>query len=116
MGSMHTQKMQERGRHYAATASDGGATVETLGVLDDESTFDEGFFLRPALVANIASDAPLVLEEQFSPVIPVLRFSNVEEALRQAKAAIRNNLIHSFFASRKDGVVPLAMKRVTNDI
>ncbi len=32
------------------------------------------------------------------------------------KAAIRNNLIHSFFASRKDGVVPLAMKRVTNDI
>ncbi len=34
----------------------------------------------------------------------------------KAKAAIRNNLIHSFFASRKDGVVPLAMKRVTNDI
>ncbi len=38
------------------------------------------------------------------------------DELDLGKAAIRNNLIHSFFASRKDGVVPLAMKRVTNDI
>jgi acyl-CoA reductase-like NAD-dependent aldehyde dehydrogenase len=86
MGSMHTKKMQERGRHYATTAADGGATLETLGVIEDEATFDEGFFLQPVLVTDIAGDAPLVLEEQFSPVIPVLRFSDVEDALRQANA------------------------------
>jgi alanyl aminopeptidase len=41
---------------------------------------------------------------------------NAFDSITYSKAAIRNNLIHSFFASRKDGVVPLAMKRVTNDI
>jgi acyl-CoA reductase-like NAD-dependent aldehyde dehydrogenase len=43
-----------------------------------------GYFLQPTLVTNIADDSRLVQEEQFGPIVPILRFSDVEDALRRA--------------------------------
>jgi acyl-CoA reductase-like NAD-dependent aldehyde dehydrogenase len=40
-----------------------------------------GFFVRPTIVRDIPDDARLVREEQFGPVLPVLRFSDVDEVL-----------------------------------
>lgn len=46
----------------------------------------EGYFIAPTIVADIAEGAPLVDEEPFGPVLPVLRFSDVQDALRRANA------------------------------
>jgi acyl-CoA reductase-like NAD-dependent aldehyde dehydrogenase len=43
-----------------------------------------GYFLPPALVTDIADDSRLVQEEQFGPIVPILKFSDVEDALRRA--------------------------------
>jgi acyl-CoA reductase-like NAD-dependent aldehyde dehydrogenase len=43
-----------------------------------------GYFLPPTLVTDIAEDSRLVREEQFGPIVPILRFSDVEDALRRA--------------------------------
>jgi acyl-CoA reductase-like NAD-dependent aldehyde dehydrogenase len=43
-----------------------------------------GYFITPAIVRDIPDDARLVREEQFGPVLPVLRYSRVEEAIRRA--------------------------------
>ena len=43
-----------------------------------------GYFLPPTLVTNIDDDSRLVREEQFGPIVPILKFSDVEEALRRA--------------------------------
>jgi acyl-CoA reductase-like NAD-dependent aldehyde dehydrogenase len=43
-----------------------------------------GYFLPPTLVTDIADDSRLVREEQFGPIVPILKFSDVEEALRRA--------------------------------
>lgn len=45
-----------------------------------------GYFIRPTIVADIDDDAPLVAEEQFGPILPVLRFSDPEDALARANA------------------------------
>lgn len=43
-----------------------------------------GYFIAPAVVTGLADEAPLVMEEQFGPVLPVLRFRDEAEAIRRA--------------------------------
>ena len=43
-----------------------------------------GYFLPPTLVTGIADDSRLVQEEQFGPIVPILKFSELDDALRRA--------------------------------
>jgi acyl-CoA reductase-like NAD-dependent aldehyde dehydrogenase len=43
-----------------------------------------GFFVSPTVVTDIAEDSRLVTEEQFGPILPVLKFADIEDALRRA--------------------------------
>jgi acyl-CoA reductase-like NAD-dependent aldehyde dehydrogenase len=45
-----------------------------------------GFFIRPAIVTGLDDSARLVAEEQFGPVLPVLPFDEVDEAITRANA------------------------------
>lgn len=45
-----------------------------------------GYFYPPTLVADVADDVPLVAEEQFGPVLPILSFQDEEEVLERANA------------------------------
>ncbi|MDO9481936.1 MAG: aldehyde dehydrogenase family protein [Hydrogenophaga sp.] len=44
----------------------------------------EGLFFPPTLIADLSHDDPLVTEEQFGPALPIIKYSNVEDAIRQA--------------------------------
>jgi acyl-CoA reductase-like NAD-dependent aldehyde dehydrogenase len=43
-----------------------------------------GYFVRPAIVRDISDDARLVREEQFGPVVPVLPYRTVDDAIARA--------------------------------
>ena len=43
-----------------------------------------GYFLPPTLVTDIDDDSRLVREEQFGPIVPILKFSDLDDALRRA--------------------------------
>lgn len=43
-----------------------------------------GYFIAPTVVAGATDDMRLVKEEQFGPVVPVLRYASVDEAVRRA--------------------------------
>jgi acyl-CoA reductase-like NAD-dependent aldehyde dehydrogenase len=45
-----------------------------------------GYFVQPTIVADIADNTRLVTEEQFGPVLPVLRYKTVDEAIERANA------------------------------
>jgi acyl-CoA reductase-like NAD-dependent aldehyde dehydrogenase len=45
-----------------------------------------GFFFEPTILADIEDDAPVVAEEQFGPVLPILRYTTVDEAIERANA------------------------------
>jgi acyl-CoA reductase-like NAD-dependent aldehyde dehydrogenase len=61
-----------------------GATVRVLGRIDSRAEADGGFYLRPTVVTDIPATAPLVTEEQFGPVIPIIPFDSVDEAVALA--------------------------------
>ena len=43
-----------------------------------------GFFIRPTIVRDLPDSARLVCEEQFGPVMPVLKYKTVDEAIARA--------------------------------
>jgi acyl-CoA reductase-like NAD-dependent aldehyde dehydrogenase len=44
-------------------------------------TVGQGYFIAPTIVRDIPDDARLVREEQFGPVLPVLRYSDLDDAI-----------------------------------
>lgn len=69
---------------------------KVVGILDDtrragarivaggELPQRPGYFIPPTIVTDIAENSRLVREEQFGPVVPVLKFSDVDDAVRRA--------------------------------
>jgi acyl-CoA reductase-like NAD-dependent aldehyde dehydrogenase len=46
----------------------------------------KGYFIRPTVVRDIPDEARLVREEQFGPVLPVLRYSDIDDAVARANS------------------------------
>lgn len=46
-----------------------------------------GFFIRPTIVRDIADGSRVVDEEQFGPILPVIKYSDPEDALARANAS-----------------------------
>ena len=67
-----------------------------LGLLEDcrrcggqlfagaERPAGDGYFIAPTIVTQLPEDARLVAEEQFGPLLPVQRFSDIEDAIHRA--------------------------------
>ncbi|MCB1427993.1 MAG: aldehyde dehydrogenase family protein [Nitratireductor sp.] len=47
----------------------------------------EGLFFPPTLIADLDASDPLVNEEQFGPALPIIRYSDIEDAIAQANAS-----------------------------
>lgn len=48
---------------------------------------DKGYFIRPAIVRDIKEGSQLVDEEQFGPVLPVIRYTDIEDVIARANAS-----------------------------
>jgi acyl-CoA reductase-like NAD-dependent aldehyde dehydrogenase len=67
----------------AAAALRRGNLVD-LGIFDaDEKT---GYFVRPTLVVGPAPDDPLVVAEQFAPVVPVIGYENENSVIEMSNS------------------------------
>lgn len=47
----------------------------------------KGFFIHPTVVSGLPDSARLVCEEQFGPVMPVLKYDNLDEVIERANAS-----------------------------
>jgi acyl-CoA reductase-like NAD-dependent aldehyde dehydrogenase len=48
---------------------------------------DKGYFIRPTIVRDITDGSKLVDEEQFGPVLPVIKYSDASDAVARANAS-----------------------------
>jgi len=53
-------------------------------VFGGQASSGKGYFYPPTIVADVANGTRLVDEEQFGPVLPVISYSNVEQAVAMA--------------------------------
>jgi acyl-CoA reductase-like NAD-dependent aldehyde dehydrogenase len=69
----------------------------------------DGYFIPPTIVADIDEQSRLVREEQFGPIVPVLKFTDEEDALRRANDT-RYGLSGSVWSSNPDRAAALASR------
>src|SRR5688500_8690092 len=92
-----------------------------VGLLDDvkrsggrilaggEVPTGDGYFVAPTIVADVDDQSRIVREEQFGPIVPVLKFSDEEDALRRANDT-RYGLSGSVWSSDPDRAAALASR------
>jgi len=91
-----------------AVVDDGARQGTTIGPIQNKAQFDkvraliddarergtiiaggaaldrDGYFIPPTIVRDLPDDAPLVREEQFGPVLPILRYDDVDDVIARA--------------------------------
>lgn len=92
-------RLVDDARRRGARIVAGGEPAPELGPL----------FYRATVVAEIDDGAPLVDEEQFGPVIPVVKYSAVEDAIARANAS-EQGLGASVWSSDPDEAVAVARR------
>ncbi|WP_063062884.1 aldehyde dehydrogenase family protein [Nocardia sienata] len=50
-------------------------------------TSGPGYFLRPTIVCDVTDGDRIVDEEQFGPILPVVKYSDVDDAIRRSNAS-----------------------------
>lgn len=80
LGPLVSRAQLERAAGLVSEAERAGAHVVTGG----RPGTTAGHYYRPTVVANLPSGTRLEAEEQFAPVIPVIAYDDVEEAVTRA--------------------------------
>lgn len=82
IGPLITDAQRKRALDYVAAGRDEGARLVVGGEIPDDA--DDGWFLRPAILADVRNDMRVAQEEIFGPVAAVIPFDEEDEVVRMA--------------------------------
>ncbi len=82
IGPLQNRMQYEKVKDYLEVARKDGRIVAG-GEVEDRP----GYFIRPTIVADIDDTSRLVAEEQFGPILPVVKYADPEDALKRANAS-----------------------------
>lgn len=80
IGPMVSQKQWERVQRYIRIGIDGGARLIAGGEGRPEG-IDAGWFVRPTVFSDVTNDMTIAREEIFGPVLSIITYRDVEEAI-----------------------------------
>ncbi|MEU0280859.1 aldehyde dehydrogenase family protein [Streptomyces sp. NPDC006195] len=80
LGPVNNAPQLARVERYTAQALADGARAVTGGHRLDRP----GYFFAPTILADVPPDSPVVTDEQFGPVLPVLPYGSLDEAIEAA--------------------------------
>jgi alpha-ketoglutaric semialdehyde dehydrogenase len=82
VGPMIKEDALQNTEDYVRIAREAGDEVLTGGKRAEGNGLDNGWFFEPTILAGVRPGSRLACEEIFGPVLSVLRFSDLEEAIR----------------------------------
>jgi betaine-aldehyde dehydrogenase len=83
VGPLVAQRQQERVEKYIALGQEEGARV-VVGGNGMPSGMDRGWYVQPTVFANVSNDMRIAREEIFGPVVAVIPYDDVNDAVRIA--------------------------------
>jgi acyl-CoA reductase-like NAD-dependent aldehyde dehydrogenase len=84
MGPLVSQKQLDTVLGYIDLGRKEGATVAAGGTRLEEGALARGFFVAPTIFTDVTPDMTIAREEIFGPVLTVLRYADVDEAVALA--------------------------------
>ena len=82
IGPLQNQQQYEKVLDFLETARSDGIIIAGGKALDRP-----GYFIAPTIVRDIAESSRLVREEQFGPVIPIMRYDSIDEVIELANSS-----------------------------
>jgi acyl-CoA reductase-like NAD-dependent aldehyde dehydrogenase len=80
IGPLCNPAQRDRIKELVTDALGSGVSVAAGG----SPTGGSGYFYEPTVLAGLKGDERIVVEEQFGPALPVIQYSDVEQAIAQA--------------------------------
>ncbi|MDQ0218833.1 aldehyde dehydrogenase [Peribacillus cavernae] len=88
IGPVISRKQKETILSYIELGKQEGATLVCGGKEMTVSGCEGGHFIEPTIFTNVTNDMKIAREEIFGPVLSVIRYSDVEEAIAMANDSI----------------------------
>jgi acyl-CoA reductase-like NAD-dependent aldehyde dehydrogenase len=88
MGPVISERQHKRVLEYLQSAPAEGATIALGGGVPAGEEFEKGYWVEPTIVTDVTNDMRIAREEIFGPVMCVLRYSDVNDAVAQANDSI----------------------------
>jgi aldehyde dehydrogenase (NAD+) len=85
LGPLVADRQRTRVRRYIETGIREGATLVAGGAEPPEGV-ERGFYVRATVLGDVAPDATVAQEEIFGPVLVILRYGDVDEAVAIANS------------------------------
>jgi len=79
MGPLQNKMQFEKAKGYLADANASGKVIAGGHAMNRD-----GYFVEPTVVRDIPDTARVVREEQFAPIVPVLKYNDVNDAVQRA--------------------------------
>jgi len=84
MGPVVSERQRDRIVAYMEKAKADGATVALGGGTPEGPEFEKGWWIEPTIFTDVTNDMQIAREEIFGPVMVVIKYSTVKEAIALA--------------------------------
>ena len=108
LGPLVSQTQRERVLGFIGRAADNGARIVTGGC-DVPEGITGGYFVAPTVVADVSPDSEIAQHEVFGPVITVLPYDDVDDAVRIANAT-EYGLAAGVYGADRDAALAVARR------
>lgn len=88
MGALISRTQLEKVDNYVKEAIRDGAKLSCGGEKFDVPPFDKGNYYKPTILENVTNDMRCAQEEIFGPVLVVIKYQELEEAIKQANDTV----------------------------
>ena len=79
LGPIQNKAQYEKVKGFLETAKRDGTIIAGGEVMERD-----GYFIRPTIVRDVTDGHQIVDEEQFGPILPVIRFGDIDDVIRRA--------------------------------
>jgi succinate-semialdehyde dehydrogenase/glutarate-semialdehyde dehydrogenase len=102
LGPLIDEKGREKVERLVQAGIDAGADVATGGGRPEH--LDRGFFYEPTVLTGVDPDSPIVAEEVFGPVAPIVAFDAEDDAITWANDSVHGLAGYVFTADLARGL------------
>jgi betaine-aldehyde dehydrogenase len=81
MGPLNSAVQHNKVLNYIKVGKDDGAALVAGGERPQGSQFKQGYWVRPTVFADVRKNMRIAQEEVFGPVLSVMKWSSIEEAV-----------------------------------
>ena len=114
LGPVISDSQRERVRGFIQTGIDEGATLVAGGPEAPEG-LDTGYFVKPTVFANVRNDMTIAQEEIFGPVLSVIPYDGVDDAVDIANDTVYG-LSGGVWGADKDAATAVARRIRTGQL